>query len=271
VVLKFAEGTRVRLLDGALKSLDGRESELDQVVGTLGSGVSIERLFSRDVEDLDRERDTFSRKRSASQTALADLNNYYLVKTGGVGETTRLVNELNTFPLVEVAYADPIPVLFDDPCYLEAADIGCPTPNLEACQLYLGPAPDGYNYRAIESVVGARFPNGKMAHLENSWTICHEDTSLYPLINGTYLGLPPTSELGEQGYRIHGTACVGIMAARLNEFGITGMGSAVPEFYLCSRSNGEANMISLATGVLDEGDVMSSSFGYKICTDPCGD
>ena len=258
VILKFDEGTRVRLVNGGLQSLDGREHDLAAVVDILGDTTQVNRLFTRPVDDLRVERERLQQNVPPDSPLLADLNNYYRLTTSGVEETTRLVNELNPLPLVEVAYAEPIPVLFAD-------DIPPATPKYEeSCQTYLGLAPAGYEYLAIRSVVGARFPDNQMAQLEFDWYTDHEDLSF---LNMTRLGLPPVYT-ATAVLRRHGTATVGIMAAENNHYGVTGMGSATRNFFVSSIEFEGANTISLATEVLDVGDVMSSSYGFLLSPPP---
>jgi len=255
VVLKFREGLRVRRVRGRFTGLDREARAL--LSATLASDT-VARLFTRPVDELDRERTELGKNLAAGEPPLADLNNYYLITTSGKTRTEFLVDELNTYPFVETAYAPFVPHMMQD--------IPPTTPSYTSQQGYLGAAPAGFEYNAIMSVVGARFPDNNMCHHEGSWLLGHED---HPgLVASNYLGSPPSFPFTMRGWMDHGTACTGIMAASRNAYGIHGMGSAARRFYLISLTNGSANSISLATRTLGPGDVMSSSYGGGPPTGP---
>lgn len=249
VVLKIREGVVARLRDGQLRAqpTDG----VDALRAVLGA-VRIDRLFTRPVAELDQERSDLQKRMPANESPLADLNNYYRLTTSGVAETERLVNALNRLPIVETAYAEPLPVPIDD--------IPPPTPNFVGQQGHLGAAPAAFGYDAVQHIVGARFPDHDMAHLEGGWILGHEDCDW--LATTSFVGSPPSGTYNSSTWTQHGTACVGLMVAGRNGYGTLGFASDCHKFYLCSLTNGGANMVSLVTALLAPGDVMSSSFAY---------
>ena len=250
VVIKFREGTPVRLARGDLVALGG--DDLGSVRRTLRD-ATVERLFTRPVDGLDRERVELQQKVPPNDAPLADLNNYYRVWTLGARETERLVNTLNRDALIETAYAEFIPVL--------AEDIPPTTPNWEPNQGYLDPAPSGLGYWPMQSIVGARFQNGQLAHLEGGWIEDHEDCDW--LTNPNYVGLPP-SGIFLTTWVQHGSACVGVLAGGRNLYGVRGFACDTKKMWFLSLANGSANIVSFATELLNPGDVMSSSFVYAI-------
>jgi len=253
VVLKFREGIAVRLIAGGLVCEEGVDlAAIDAVLGD----ARIERLFTRPVDVLDRERAQLQALVPANEEPLADLNNYFRAWTSGAAETERIVNLINDDPLIETAYAEYIPI--------PAQDLPPPTPDFGPQQAQLRGFP-GINYLNFESVVGARFPNGRMAHLEGAWIEDHEDCSW--LQSPRYLGLKPTAALTKL-WEDHGAACVGVMAGGRNPYGIRGIASDTRELFLISLANGSANMVNLAEAVLEPGDVMSTSFVYRPASSP---
>jgi hypothetical protein len=248
LIVKFDDRHRVRLRGQQLVAVDG--GDVDSVREALGT-ARIERLFSRSEDDLDRERAELQPRVPPGEPPLADLNNYYRVRTTGIAQTVQLTNALNRLDAIETCYPEPIAV--------PAGDIPPPTPLFESQQNWLGPAPAAFGYLPLQSVVGMRSPDNRVAHLEGDWHLGHEDQS--DLIAANVIGLQPVS-FGT--WRDHGTACVGILAANRNGWGMRGMASDTRRLYLSSLENGAANMVSLVTAVLGAGDVMTSSFAWLL-------
>ncbi len=245
-IIKFREGIEVRLEDSILTP----RKDLAAVHQFL-KGTEIQRLFTRAVEELDRERADLQARIPADEEPLADLNNYYRVHTHSSAQTEDLINRLNADPLIEAAYPSPVFV----PSSID--DIPPMTPSLVSEQGYLGSPPDGYGYWDVHSVVGARFPDGQMAHLEGNWIYGHEDVHHLQVKN--LVGLTPAAPWDTGKWTNHGAACVSVMAGDRNSYGVAGFGSATKRVYLVSMTNGAANMISLATSKLNAGDVMCSA------------
>lgn len=247
VIVKFVEGRAVRLRDGVFQGLGADERRA--LAGLLGD-AKVQRLFTRTEDDLDAERAALQPRLPAGEAPLADLNNYYRVTTSGAAATEALVNGLLALPCIETAYAEPRP--------LPLGDIPPTTPLFESGQTYLGDAPAGYAYLRFASIVGMRAPTQTIAQLEGSWHFGHEDVD--GLVTSSVIGVVPGS--GYDGWRDHGTACVGILAAGRNAYGTRGLANKPKALRLSSLANGSANMISLVTAQLQAGDVMTSSYAF---------
>jgi hypothetical protein len=251
VTVKFAEGVRVRLGEAGLFSLE--DVDLGAVRAVLGA-ASVQRLFSRSVEELDREREELQRNVPAGQPPLADLNNYYRVAAAGGADVERLVNQLNQIAVVETA--------FPQHKVVPLGDIPPVTPQFGGGQTYFGAPPAGYDYTKNWSIVGARFQTGQMAQLEGSWHFGHEDQD--DLVLANVIGTPPGPGFNIPTWQDHGTACVGIMCALRNGFGVRGFGSGTRKLWVSSLESGAANMINMTAARLAAGDVMSSSFAWVV-------
>ncbi len=246
--VKLREGVRGRLIAGQIVDLGGQDlADLHRLL----AGCSVQRLFTRAPDDLDRERTALNAHLPAATPPLVDLNNWFAVRTSGAQQTEALVNALNRLDAVETAYPEHRVARLDD--------IPPTTPQFAARQTYFGAAPAGYEYNAIWSMVGARFQTGQMAQLEGDWYMGHEDQS--DLVAANIIGVAPTNFAS---WRSHGTACVGLMGAQRNGYGVRGFGSGCRRFFVSSLENGAANMISLVTARLSAGDMMSSSFAWVV-------
>src|SRR5262245_21335179 len=135
VVVKFAEGRRVRLNSGRLLGLtSGEASALANALGAEGVGLSaMRRLHARPEADLDRERAEAER---GSDRSLADLNLYYVIKLPAGASAAALANRLNALAFVE--FAEPGPVPPPPP-----TDIPPTSPDLTGSQDYKNPPPQG--------------------------------------------------------------------------------------------------------------------------------
>jgi serine protease len=251
VVVKFGEGTRVRLVDGRVTCLVG--TDLVDVHAAIGD-TPVERLFTRPVAELDEERAELQANVPATDAPLADLNNYFLLRPRDGATAEMLVNALNEFASVETCYAEHVPQTTND--------IPPTTPQYESRQTYLNAAPSGFDYLANQSVVGARFQGRRMAHIEGGWVVGHEDCAHLSASN--YVGAAPSGGFATSGWTYHGNSCVGIMAAGRNGYGMRGFGSDCARVFLSSIGNGSANMINQVAARLVAGDVMSSPFGWVL-------
>lgn len=290
VVLKFQEGTHIRLRNGQFVfdpsilsdeekgrlarlglTPDQVKADVDQINARLmkETGLTPTRLFfNREEAQLAQDK---AAGEKASQEELADLDlySYLTLDQPDILRATDLVNWLNKLATVEIAYPQPIP--FD-----AAADIPPTTvitPPLT--QAYLGPAPSG-----IDSTFAKTFPGGtgagvRIVDVEVGWYLDHEDLpSSYFFQFGFNLGL------FAQGS--HGTAVLGEMGAVMNGFGVTGI---VPDasFGVSSPINGALplpfyNMptaILIAGAVIAPGDIVLIEQHYPgprsglVCTCNC--
>jgi hypothetical protein len=151
--LKFAEGTAVRLRDGAFTSL--RQDDLSGVSQVLEAhpGAIIERLFSRPEDELEREKHRVETKSLREQ---ADKNLWYRVRVPAGTDLARLIDELNALKVVEIAYPETLPApptgnvknFSPAPPQIEPEPPAVPvpgfvTPDFESYQAYRNAAPTG--------------------------------------------------------------------------------------------------------------------------------
>jgi hypothetical protein len=270
IVIKFQEGTRVRLRNGKLAVLPrtARESKDLAMSGVGGARVlddvlalqailesdsrvqGIERLFSGLSEDF------LARWKSSGEAAsgqqLADLDLYYEVRLPAdtrLAEIESLVKALNDFSSVEIAYAE-TPV---EPVGTPEAIAGkALTPNFQGQQGYLNAAPQGIDALYAWTVPGGRGSNVKFVDMEYAWTTTHEDFPA-PLF---YFHPPNSSDCSMRG---HGTAAVGIVAAKNNGSGITGIASSAQvglESFWNENAGSTATAIALAAVAAGSGGVV---------------
>lgn len=252
VIVKFVDAIPVRLAEG---QWTGRDAGADLLLPyrELLDGARVERLFSREVTDLERERAALLPRVPDDRPLPADLNQYYRVRTSGIADSERLVNELNRMDLVETAYAEPGLII------MAGGDIPPTTALFESGQTYKDSAPLGVGFNACRNIVGARGPDLSVGHLEGAWNLGHEDAC--NMVAGNIVGSVPGASWS--GWRAHGDACVGILNADRNLYGTRGMNDAAA-LILSSLESGSANMISLVTAAASAGDVMESSWVFGV-------
>lgn len=236
LVVKFQEGTRVRLRSGMIRAMGSERSQGENQrmmrfglsENRLQSDVEIalklmmraprmgppQRLFRQDELTLSERKDLAEQ---LSGREMADLDLYFEVplRPGTLaGEVNALVMQLNAIHSVEIAYAEAAaePVVFGI-----AADGEVPIAPVtyESQQGYLDPAPYGIDARYAWTVPGGTGSGVKIVDVEGAWNGSHED-------------LPPFFHEGGIEYlsttwRNHGTAVMGIMVGRANGYGITGI------------------------------------------------
>ncbi len=240
-VLKFVEGTHIRLIDGQLifdeqnvTTTNGElyrltraglkpatvASQLDQLNLVLAAysakyGFNIARMFA-DPQAPDLSDDQFVEKSELEQRAdeeLADLDLYYAVYASGFKDTEteiNFMNELNKFDIVERVY----PAVVAEP----AQTSDPPTRDINSLQSYLDPAPGGLDGRFAATQGGGLGDGIKMIDVEYDWVMDHED---FPNLSNLFWGGRPACPYVQEGSD-HGTAVMGIVASPNNGFGITG-------------------------------------------------
>ncbi|MBM4430418.1 MAG: hypothetical protein FJ026_08755, partial [Chloroflexi bacterium] len=266
IVLKFVEGSRVRLRDGLLTvdlgtltpndhallarggiGPDDLPPELEEINHLIADarGVEIRRAFSAEEELLEAEK---AEAEEASDEEMADLNLYYVAWVEGsdaaVAQAIELTEALNHFRAVETAYPSPRPVPAQTPS-------GAATPtraDLAAGQGYLNPAPTGIDARRARHFGGGDGSRIRFVDIETAWTLDHEDL---PALwwNDAHLNI---------GDANHGTASVGIVAARGGSFGVTGITPAaqVGVYALYRGTWSTADAINASARKLRSGDAI---------------
>ena len=235
IVVKFREGTLVRLRDARLTSLDA-SVDLGSVRTWLDAhpGVQVARHFSRTEEELDAAQQRGQRE---SGWALADLNLYYEFRLSPDARTASSLNsmlaEIRALPLIECAFAEPIPqpARAVAPTTTAPGQSASPLPSTRVTPPQSPPAPATPDYTGHAGLPG-RLPlrrqrpgslglsRGaraavKLVDIEGAWLWTHEDLPS-PFFDG---GTP----IDDPSWRNHGTAVMGEMVGRNNAFGVTGI------------------------------------------------
>ena len=257
IIVKFVEESQVRPREGRLVSLTNRDlADVNRIL-TERPGLATRRLFTRPEASLERER---LEAQNLSGKEMADLNNYYQVaiENPGVEAAEALLDELNALPVVEIAYAEPIPevaLLEADEAALRpsrsrasalretssAASGG--TPDFEPLQGYLGPAPTGIDAYAAWTFAGGRGETVKVIDIELGWNWSHEDMK------------PPFFQGGTITYSDHGIAVVGEIMAQDNGYGVTGIANEVEIGSYSVYNIPTADVFDQSAAQLDPGDI----------------
>ena len=248
VVVKFAEGTDVRLRGGRLTSLRGA-TDVTAVSSWLEAhpGVTVARRFVRSEADLDRSR---VEGRQGSGIDLADLNLYYEFRlpSAGPAEAEAAVSEIRSLASVELAYLEPKAELATAGVVeVASAPAAATTPDYVAQQGYLGASPSGINAQAVWGFPGGRGAGVKIIDIEGAWLWTHEDLSS-PFFQG---GTP----IPDLGWRNHGTAVLGEMVGVANAYGVTGIASDMQAGGCSIGDLSVAAAIDLASANLAPGDL----------------
>jgi serine protease len=254
VIVKFREGTMVRMRNGRLASLD-RAVRTDGLERWMGRhpDVRVTRHFSRSETELDQAKQAGERE---TGWELADLNLYYVFELPTSDRTPSaveaLIAELRGLPLVETAFDEPVaqPAVVEmrtNPIRPRERPPFLPTPDYSAQQGYLYASPSGINAQAVWGFPGGRGATVKIIDIEGGWLWTHEDLRTPFFTGGT--------QIDDQGWRNHGTAVMGEMVGRPNGFGITGIASDLQVGGNSIGSMGVADAIDLAAANESAGDL----------------
>ncbi len=198
-------------------------------------------FFEHSPEKLDQLRKQGQERRGIK---LPDLNNWYTAIIDDELLAAQLVEELARIPQIRSAAVTPVPIYF--------------TPNYEANQYYHQAAPRGVGIASGWAESGGNGSGINVIHHEGGWITDHED-----LTNLNYTGGGNEYPSGDSGWYNHGTACVSILAAPQNGFGVTGLVHSASGLY--SRGfwdSGSPNTWIACTNYINVGDVISASWGY---------
>lgn len=258
VVLKFAEGSRVRGsfgsyfvdrpkqtgddLDRLSRSgldADAAAAQVDAVNALLNADPTLtgSRLFSRPEAELDAEK---ASGEAAVAEELADLNLYTEIHVGSPTheKVEALIDALNGYAIVELAYLEPRP----EPA---AVDIPPTTPDYTAFQGYLnGASQNGVDARYAWTKPGGKGDNVRAIDVEVAWQTNHEDLE------------PPFFISGNSGDTNHGTAVFGVIAAAETGYGVTGIAPRTALGGVSVSSTSTANAINVASANVSAGDLI---------------
>jgi serine protease len=290
IVVKFAEGSAVRLRSGVLQRSEDPES-LDTAARLSRFGLEpehvttdllrLQRLVAATGGTIGRgvpaieERDLFLLRKRAEANAhreMPDMNLFYYVHLPAMDPETvhKVLEELRRLRSVEVAYLQPIPFNATDILPVTTIDV---TP----AQNYFRAAPTGIDVDYARNFAAGRGGGVRIVDIESGWHFGHED-------------LPATSfGFGVNWVDSHGTAVLGELVAEDNGFGATGIAPNA-EFGFSSVTSLDpfqpiyfysvANAAMMSLRALRPGDVMVieqhfqhafTGFICSVATDPCGD
>ncbi len=219
VVVKFDEGTGVRLQDGVLAggaeaAVEADAAEVQALLLADPRVAGLARLFEADEQSLLEQK---RRGEARSGRELADLNLYFEVKLARAftfDEVQPLLALLNGIPGVEIAYAQPKVRPATVAGGAGEEDL-VPTPSFRALQQHLGSAPVGVDAKYSWTILGGSGRGVKVVDVEYAWQTSHEDLPALVHRGGT-----PSAN---KGFRNHGTAVLGALVARPNGFGVHGV------------------------------------------------
>ena len=216
VQVKFVEGSNVVLqMD---RFADDTGADLARVNGLMShrSVIAIEPLFRWDRPTL---RAWKAIGESRARTVGPDLSLWFSVRVeGGREAVARLVNDLNADPAVEIAH----PVAIPETAVIREPVVAAPpagrdalTPDFTGMQGYLYDPPAGLDAPAAWAIPGGTGVDVKFIDVELGWTPDHED---FDFGNYFYQG----GAAFDPSYEGHGTAVLGEVIGRHNDYGIDG-------------------------------------------------
>ena len=128
---------------------------------------------------------------------------------------------------------------------------------LEAFQGYLDPAPRGMDIRHAWTLPGGRGGNVKIIDIEFNWNLDHND--LIDATSNSFVTVRGTDPVPEFNVD-HGTAVLGILVAKPDGVGVTGIAHESQIGVINPQPSGAqprlANAINEAAGRLDRGDIL---------------
>ncbi|MEX2209005.1 MAG: S8 family serine peptidase [Myxococcota bacterium] len=217
VVVKLRDGSDATLERGELIARRSDLAPLFRALAERGVGRGrFSRTFSRSPETLRAER---SRAERRSGRRLADLALYFTIEVPAGTDPASLAAALRRLSIVESAAPWPKPAP-------PPVDIDPPTPDFTALQTYTAAAPAGIRSAGFASVSGADGAGTRYVDIEFWWQLGHEDLEL-PASALIPIGTPfnPFMDYGS-----HGSAVLGILSARANGYGTTGLVPAAEVF-----------------------------------------
>ncbi|MBZ0263831.1 S8 family peptidase [bacterium] len=244
VVVQFFEADKIRAENGIAISLAGADvSSLNSVLSKFNATLNTR--FFRSYEELEVDRkfaEEFSGEEAPDLTRFAEID----VPRGVIPD--ELLYAIETLPLVDDAWHDPIPQLPD------VTDIPPETPLYELNQGYTESAPYGIGAVAVRlAYPGAAGESVWFTDIEGGWNPDHEDLDIS---NDAIFGQIIHDE--DEGWIHHGTAVVGEVVGEGNEYGITGIVPATSFVWMVSVGNmSAAAAVNLAASDLisNVGDV----------------
>jgi hypothetical protein len=261
IAIQLRDGSGARLERGELVASGADLRALTRLLRERGVRAgSLSRTFSRDAGVLRAERERAERR---SGRRLADLSLFFDVPVPHGTSAAALADALRALPEVESAQPWPRPMP-------APVDLAPPTPDFSGAQSYTAPAPAGIGSAALAGVPGADGAGTRYVDVEYEWLLDHEDLELdasVSLPTGT-----PVNPFPDQGS--HGNAVLGILSARANGYGVTGLVPAaqvrVAASYTEERFWDVGHAIERALEVSSPGDLILIEQQICVCNNSCG-
>jgi hypothetical protein len=236
--VKFHDGLQIRLRNGQL---------MDFGSGALGEAADLSERLTRAGAVWQRQHRLDEAKleelRASAQRnlgkAVADLNTAFLLRLPAGMDAAATLDAFNALPAVQLAAPAPRPLPLPTP------------PNLETNQGYLDAATAGVDARFLWTVPGGTGAGVRIADVEYDWNLNHADLA------ATLVG--PAGVDPFTGSANHGTAVLGVMGARRNGWGVTGIAYGSTFHVVAANTDDGFDLpgaISTALGVLRAGDVL---------------
>lgn len=279
-IVKFHEGTGIRLRNNTLAIISPQPQRLQKnrvkkndVSRDIDTIVILQNKFKlRPFRHFHGSTEEAIERRQYNAEAVKrrpfpDLNLYFsFIRTeDDVVGAKQILAAFRQLKSVQAIYIQPIP---------KDADIPPETTiDLRGSQGYTGSAPNGIDSVFANSQLGGRGTNVRVIDIETGWTLDHEDLGYHSFSRG--INLPEGS---------HGTAVLGVMVARDNSYGITGIVPNAEYGYSGVTANfGNINIFYSVAGAVDAamndlrpGDVMlieqhyPGPLGGRTCPASCG-
>lgn len=242
ITVKYIEGTGIRVRNTHLSyqandklppniSTADIQSEVNTIEALI-SHLKLTRTFvDTSEEKIDQMKETGE---TLSGKKLADLNLYTTIsfqESVKYSSVEKLLDDLNKLTIVEFAYAQSEP----------KAASHLSTPNFEGSQGYLGAPPNGIDAQFAWTLNGGRGQGVKIIDIEGAWQTTHEDMPTLFSDSGNHIN--------DIGWRNHGTAVLGVIGAKNNGFGVTGIANEAiigVQSHRGSTGNNVSNAILLA-------------------------
>lgn len=246
----------LRLREGSDLDLAGLRRRL------VAHGVRAEWIaptFARSREALRAER---ARAERRSGRRLADLSLFFDLELPPGGDAEALAAALARLDFV--ASAEPWPKPMPPP-----VDLAPPTPSFAGLQSWGAPAPAGMGSDALLGAPGADGAGTRYVDVEFGWVLDHEDLELgAEAVVPTGTAQNPFPDQGS-----HGSAVLGLLSARANAYGLTGLVPAaqarVAAAYTTERFWDVGYAIEQALAVSGPGDVILIEQQVCVCGASC--
>lgn len=258
VNIKFAEDSAVRLRNGNLQSLSGKD--LSAIYTILGQKVDVKRTHSQSEKEIDDMRQ--QAQGLGGDVKLQDFNLYYQATLASKDpvELARTVDALNTLDIVELAYPQ-------QPASLPVAGVPVDLPpvvgvSYESQQVYIeapsliAPVVGGINARAAWQN-NVRGEGVKLIDIEWGWDLNHEDLELYPASLKSGVMSTVTKDIN------HGTAVLGEIVGYHNNYpdpnianyGVSGIAPKVDLGLVSVKDRAMQDGLLYANGITGYGDI----------------